>query len=117
ELAHAWEATAHHQAMLPATPAAPLRAPRDSPPLAEHAGALIMRGASLGVPEDVPLRYALGCRHVEQYVGPLHPDRLQALPLAFDVSRSEWFDLFAGESRRPEDWGHWTNRGMAASAQ
>ncbi len=113
---HAWEGTPHQRAMFAATPDAPRKAPLGAP-LVEQAGGLVMRGANLGITEDVALAYVLGCRHVEQYVGPLRPDRLQALPLAFDVTRGEWFDLFAGDPRTPEDWGHWTNRGMAASPQ
>src|SRR5262245_20194621 len=91
--AHAWEQTSHHLAMLPATPDAPLRAPRDGAPLVAHGDGLLMRAERLGTPDDVALRYALGCRHVEQYVGPLRADRLQALPIAFDVAKGEWFDL------------------------
>jgi Tfp pilus assembly protein PilF len=104
--------------MFAAAPDTPGRAPLDGGPLAREGGGLVMRGTSLGRNSDVALRYVLGCRHVEQYVGPLdRADRLQALPLAWDISRGEWFDLFAGETRQPEDWGHWTNRGMAASPQ
>jgi len=104
--------------MLPADAGAPLRAnPSADGPLVARGDALAMSAASLGRADDVPLRYALGRRHVEQYVGALAPGRLQALPQAFDVVRGEWFDLFAGETRTPEDWGHWTNRGMNASAQ
>src|SRR5256885_2251113 len=105
----AWQSSLHHLAMLPA-------ARRGGPVVARDEG-LVMTGAALGTSEDVPLTYVLGRRHVEQYVGPLTPGRLQALPLAFDPVRGEWFDLFAGEGRRPEDFGHWTNRGMNADAQ
>jgi predicted CXXCH cytochrome family protein len=63
------------------------------------------------------LDYALGQRHVEQYVTPSEGGREQALPVAYDIMKGEWFDLFAGESRKPEDWGHWTNRGMTANSQ
>jgi tetratricopeptide (TPR) repeat protein len=69
------------------------------------------------VPEDVPLTYALGHHHVEQYVGPYGRRGLQALPLAWDVVGGEWFDLFQNDARKPEDWGHWTNRGMTANVQ
>jgi len=103
--------------MLAAEPAAPLRAqPRDDGPLVARDGKVWMTGASLDRPHDVEVRYALGRKHVEQYVGTLD-GRLQALPRAFDVVRGDWFDLFEGETRKPEDWGHWTNRGMNASSQ
>ncbi len=104
--------------MLPADPGAALRAtPSPEGPLAARGERLVLTGASLAHASDVEVRYALGRKHVEQYVGALAPGRLQALPRAFDVVRSEWFDLFAGETRTPADWGHWTNRGMNASSQ
>ena len=97
---------------------AALRAqPHDAGPMVVRDGALQLAGSSVDHDTDIPLAYALGHRNVEQYVGPLEPGKLQALPLAFDVQRGEWFDLFAGESRTPADWGHWTNRGMMANAQ
>lgn len=114
----AWRDSPHHLAMLPATREAPLRAsPDPSSPLVEGADGLRMRGAALGLDHDVPLVFALGRQRVEQYLGTLAPGRIQALPLAFDVQRREWFDLFAREPRSAEDWGHWTNRGMTANAQ
>jgi tetratricopeptide (TPR) repeat protein len=113
-----WETTQHHLAMLPASPSAPLRAtPHDAGPMVVRDGALELVGSSVDHEGDLTLAYALGHRNVEQYVGPLQPGKLQALPLAFDVQRGEWFDLFAGESRTTADWGHWTNRGMMANAQ
>jgi predicted CXXCH cytochrome family protein len=113
-----WAESDHHLAMLPASVDAGLRAqPHDDGPMVVRDGQLTMLGRSLDHATDVPLVYALGHRNVEQYVGPLAPGRLQALPLAFDVQRGDWFDLFAGEARTPADWGHWTNRGMTANAQ
>jgi predicted CXXCH cytochrome family protein len=104
--------------MLPATPESPLRArATDEGPLVRRGGALALTAESLAHDADVPLAYALGRKHVEQYTGTLRAGRLQALPRAFDVARGEWFDLFAGETRTREDWGHWTNRGMTANAQ
>jgi tetratricopeptide (TPR) repeat protein len=113
-----WDASHHHLAMLPASPSSPLRArPHDDGPLVVRDGRILMTGSRLGHDGDIALAYALGHRNVEQYVGPLQPGRLQALPLTYDVQRGEWFDLFAGETRTPADWGHWTNRGMTANAQ
>jgi len=119
EAQHAsWLDSDHHLAMLPAAPSAPLRAQaHDDSPMVVRDAQFLMKGARLGHDTDVPLSYALGHRNVEQYVGPLQPGRLQALPLSYDVQRGEWFDLFAGEARTPADWGHWTNRGMTANAQ
>jgi len=114
----AWETSQHHLAMLPASPSELLRArPHDAGPMVVRDGQPLLVGSSVGHDTDLALSYALGHRNVEQYVGPLQPGKLQALPLAFDVQRGEWFDLFAGENRTPADWGHWTNRGMMANAQ
>ncbi len=113
-----WSTSNHRLAMLPASPSAPLRArPHADGPMVVRDGQLVMTGAHLAHDADVSLAYVLGHRNVEQYLGPLRPGRLQALPLTYDVQRGEWFDLFAGETRTPADWGHWTNRGMTANAQ
>src|SRR5262249_53395945 len=89
-----WETTQHHLAMLPASPSGPLRAePPDAGPMVVRDGRLLLVGSSVDHDTDLPLAYALGHRNVEQYVGPLQPGKLQALPLAFDVQRGEWFDL------------------------
>ncbi len=103
--------------MLAAAPGAVRATPTPEGPLAARADRLVLTASSLDYATDVGIAYALGRKHVEQYVGALAPGRLQALPRAFDVLRGEWFDLFAGETRMPSDWGHWTNRGMNANAQ
>lgn len=64
-----------------------------------------------------PLPYVLGRRPLEQLLAAVPVGRLQALPIAFDIARREWFDLFAGDPREPGDWGHWTGRGMTANSQ
>lgn len=118
DIARVWESSNHRLAMLRAGADEGLRAePTSDGPLTAPGGELVLTAESLAHPTDLPLTYALGHKHVEQYVAALRPDRLQALPHAYDVVRHEWFDLFAGEHRRPEDWGHWTNRGMNANAQ
>lgn len=38
--------------------------------------------------------------------------RWQPHELAYDPKRKEWFNVFGDEHRRPEEWGHWSNRGM-----
>jgi predicted CXXCH cytochrome family protein len=118
DVASAWRSSTHHLAMLRAGPGEDLRAPLTADgPLVRRGDGLALTAASLGHDSDVRIDYALGHQHVEQYLGTLHEGRLQALPRAWDVRAGEWFDLFAGEERRPEDWGHWTNRGMNANAQ
>src|SRR5690242_1425479 len=46
-------------------------------------------------------------RDLEQYLVQGPRGRLQALPMAFDVDRREWFDVFP-EAPPPGDWSHWT---------
>jgi tetratricopeptide (TPR) repeat protein len=115
----AWHPSLHRLAMLPASGDAPLTAPvgGDGALAQRDDGTRIMRAQALGHPDDVRVEWALGHKHVEQFVGPLKAGRLQALPIAWDVVHGAWFDLFTGDPRTPEDWGHWTNRGMNANAQ
>lgn len=118
EVARTWLRSRHRAAMTDGVLATPLRgSPAGNGPLVARDGHLWLTAESLGHDRDVEVQYALGAKHVEQYVGALTPGHLQALPRAFDVVRGDWFDLFAGETRTPADWGHWTNRGMNASSQ
>ncbi|MGH7895626.1 MAG: tetratricopeptide repeat protein [Candidatus Binatia bacterium] len=117
-MARSWETSHHRLAMLRAGAGTPLLAPISTDgPLVGDGAHLRLTAASLAGESDVEVPYVLGRKHVEQPMGALRPGRLQALPRAFDVARREWFDLFEGEHRTPQDWGHWTNRGMNASAQ
>ncbi len=38
--------------------------------------------------------------------------RLQAMEACFDPHKSDWFDVYGSEDRKPGEWGHWTGRGM-----
>jgi predicted CXXCH cytochrome family protein len=62
-------------------------------------------------------RYFLGHKRIEQHLVEFSDGKLQALPIGWDLGRSEWFDIFADDPREPRDWGHWTNRGMTANTQ
>jgi len=118
EIAESWQTSFHRLAMLdPAAEGASHARPDADGPLVARDGGLVMTAKGLGHDSDVPVRWVLGHRHIEQLIGPVQPGRLQALPLAWDVDGKEWFDLFEGEARTPRDWGHWTNRGMEASMQ
>jgi predicted CXXCH cytochrome family protein len=70
-----------------------------------------------GTLEPYVVPYFLGHRPIEQHLTEFPGGRLQALPIGFDTSRREWFDIFEGDAREPSDWGHWTNRGMNANSQ
>ncbi|MBK8092190.1 MAG: tetratricopeptide repeat protein [Verrucomicrobiaceae bacterium] len=38
--------------------------------------------------------------------------RLQAMEACFDPKKSDWFNVYGSEDRKPGEWGHWTGRGM-----
>lgn len=61
--------------------------------------------------------YLLGLRPLQQPLVATDRGRLQALPVAYDPAKREWFDVFDGEERRPGEFGHWTGRGMNANSQ
>ncbi len=58
-----------------------------------------------------------GNRTIEQHLAEFPGGRFQALPIGYDLARNEWFDLFPGDPRAPEDWGHWSGRGMTANSE
>jgi predicted CXXCH cytochrome family protein len=70
-----------------------------------------------GAPLLYPVRRVIGVDPLFQCLVPGDGGRLQATALAFDVHKREWFDLHAGEPRRPDEWGHWTQRGMTWNFQ
>ena len=59
------------------------------------------------VPSEV-----IGVHPLWQCVIDMPNGRRQATELAYDPVKHEWFNVFGDEDRRPEEWGHWTNRGM-----
>ena len=60
---------------------------------------------------------AIGVSPLVQFLVAFDRGRLQPTALAWDPRRAEWFDLHAGEGRRPGEWGHWTGRGMTWNLQ
>ena len=54
-----------------------------------------------------------------QFLVPFPGGRWQVTDHAWDVEKKEWFSVFDREddNRRPEEWGHWTQRGMNWNAQ
>ncbi len=65
-----------------------------------------------GAPPAHRVEMLLGSRPLWQPVVATTGGRWQALDLAFDVNRHDWFNVFGQEHRRPGEWGHWTGRGM-----
>ena len=66
---------------------------------------------------DRTVAYLFGNQAIEQQLVVEHDGRYQALPIGFDLEKKEWFDLFPDDARSPEDWGHWSNRGMTANSE
>jgi tetratricopeptide (TPR) repeat protein len=60
---------------------------------------------------------AIGVSPLVQFLVAFDRGRLQPTAMAWDPRRREWFDLHAGEGRRPGEWGHWTGRGMTWNLQ
>ena len=56
--------------------------------------------------------HTFGVRPLQQYLVELPRGHLQALTVAWDTSRERWFSLHPDEDVPPEDWRHWTGRGM-----
>jgi len=59
----------------------------------------------------------LAHRPLVQFLIPFEGGRWQTTELAWDVQQKNWFDVYGDELRRPEEWGHWTQRGMNWNAQ
>ena len=59
----------------------------------------------------------IGYTPLIQYLVSIGNGRLQAPDMAWDVDKKEWFSIYGGENRRPEEWGHWTQRGMNWNSQ
>jgi len=70
----------------------------------------------LGGTEYAP-EAVIGLEPLRQYLIPFPGGRWQPLNPGFDPARREWFDIFAGENRQPNEWGHWTNRGENWNSQ
>ena len=58
----------------------------------------------------------LGNTPLRQFLIPAERGRYQMAELAYDPRSDDWFGVFGDEDRRPEEWGHWTNRGMTWNA-
>jgi len=60
---------------------------------------------------------AIGIRPLVQYLVAASGGRWQTPSAAWDPSKHEWFDVFNGDMRTEQDWGHWTGRGMTWNTQ
>lgn len=49
---------------------------------------------------------------LRQYLAPFPDGQWQVTSAAYDPEQHEWFEVNAGDGRRPGEWGHWTGQGM-----
>jgi len=60
---------------------------------------------------------AIGYRPLIQYVLDFGNGRYQVPDAAWDPTKQEWFSMFGSDQRKPQEWGHWTQRGMNWNSQ
>ena len=65
-----------------------------------------------GSDENYMISRVIGHDPLRQFLVERPGGRFQALEVAFDPNRNEWFDVYGNEDRKPGEWGHWTGRGM-----
>lgn len=59
---------------------------------------------------EFPIPYTFGIEPLQQYLAALPGGRLQALTIAWDTERGEWFDLYPGDRAAPGSAFHWSGR-------
>jgi predicted CXXCH cytochrome family protein len=57
---------------------------------------------------EFEIGYTFGWEPLQQYLVPFPGGRLQALSIAWDVGRGEWFHLYPDEDIPPDNWLYWT---------
>lgn len=95
----AWASTDHALANRP------IDATRDAAALAAFPAAARIAGQA--APDLI-----LGHLPLWQPLVPVAGGRWQPHELAYDPAKQEWFNVFGAERRQPDEWGHWTGRGM-----
>lgn len=60
---------------------------------------------------------AIGVTPLVQYLLSTGDGRYQIPDMAWDPAKKEWFNIYGDQNRRPEEWGHWTQRGMNWNSQ
>ncbi len=61
-----------------------------------------------GAPADFEITHTFGHDPLQQYLVPFPGGRLQCLPIAWDSTQGEWFDLNPKQRVPVDDWLHWT---------
>ena len=67
---------------------------------------------SQGEMADYAISHTFGVEPLQQYLVPFPGGRLQALPIAWDTERAEWFHLNQDVRIAADNWLHWTRGGQ-----
>ena len=65
-----------------------------------------------GEMREFEITHTFGWEPLQQYLIPFPGGRLQALSIAWDTERGEWFYLYPGQDIPADDWLHWTRNGQ-----
>ncbi len=60
--------------------------------------------------ETYPVPYTFGVQPLQQYLLKFPKGRLQALTIAWDSQKNEWFSLYPDRTFEKDNWLHWTNQ-------
>jgi len=71
-------------------------------------GYFVHTEGSDGEMQDFEIEYVFGFEPLQQYLIRFPGGRLQALSIAWDTERNEWFHLYPDEKIPSDDWLHWT---------
>ena len=66
-------------------------------------------------PGEFEIAYAFGVEPLQQYLIAMPGGRLQALQIAWDTQKKQWFNLRGHEKTPPGDALHWTGRSQTAN--
>ncbi len=61
---------------------------------------------------EFEIAYTFGHEPLQQYLVPFPGGRLQALSLAWDTERGEWFHTYGDQDVPADDWLHWSRGGQ-----
>lgn len=65
-----------------------------------------------GKREPYAAQRVIGHHPLRQFLVAGAGGRLHTLEACWDPRRSDWFNVYGNEDRKPGEWGHWTGRGM-----
>lgn len=61
---------------------------------------------------EYKIGYTFGWTPLQQYLIEFPGGKMQALNVAWDTEKKEWFSLYPGQKIKPKDWLHWTKGAM-----